>query len=152
MRGRKPKPPEIKQVTRSQHVRPNAPVPKGYLYQPPDWMTADQKQEWDQAIADAPHGLLKRLDKNILAAWVVACCLHREAAIQVSKLGMLVKSPVKGEPMQSPYLAILNKQSLLMVRTAAELGFTPSSRSRVDVPNNVAPESLLGEFLNEPLH
>jgi transposase len=32
---------------------------------------------------------------------------------------------------QSPYLAIINKQAQLMSRAAAEMGFTPVSRSRV---------------------
>ena len=31
----------------------------------------------------------------------------------------------------SPYLAIVNKQAQLMSRAAAEMGFTPASRSRV---------------------
>jgi phage terminase small subunit len=33
----------------------------------------------------------------------------------------------------SPYLQIINKQSEIMIRAAAELGFTPSSRSRISV-------------------
>jgi hypothetical protein len=37
------------------------------------------------------------------------------------------------KPLQSPYLAILNKQAQIMLKAAAELGFSPSSRSRVQV-------------------
>jgi phage terminase small subunit len=32
--------------------------------------------------------------------------------------------------MQSPYVAILNKQAELMVKIACEFGFTPAARSR----------------------
>jgi hypothetical protein len=45
----------------------------------------------------------------------------------------MVKSP-SGFPMQSPYVAVANKQAELMIRIAAEFGFTPSSRSRIAVP------------------
>ncbi len=33
--------------------------------------------------------------------------------------------------MQSPYVALANKQAEIMVRIAAEFGMTPSSRSRI---------------------
>jgi phage terminase small subunit len=45
----------------------------------------------------------------------------------------MVKSPT-GYPMQSPYLAIANRQAELMMRIASEFGFTPASRSRISVP------------------
>jgi Phage terminase, small subunit len=44
-----------------------------------------------------------------------------------------VKSPT-GYPMQSPYLAIANRQAELMMRIASEFGFTPASRSRISAP------------------
>jgi hypothetical protein len=45
----------------------------------------------------------------------------------------MVKSPT-GYPIQSPYLAIANRQADLMVRVASEFGFTPASRSRISAP------------------
>jgi P27 family predicted phage terminase small subunit len=44
----------------------------------------------------------------------------------------MVKSP-NGYPMQSPYVAVVNRQVDIMVRIAAELGMTPSSRTRIQV-------------------
>jgi phage terminase small subunit len=41
-------------------------------------------------------------------------------------------------PVQSPYLSIINKQAQIMVKAAAEMGFTPSSRSRISVDTGVA--------------
>ena len=38
--------------------------------------------------------------------------------------------------MQSPYLPIVNKQAQIMLKSAAELGFTPVSRSRVSVTDD----------------
>ena len=57
----------------------------------------------------------------------------RQAQAGISKTGLLVKSPNTGVPMQSPYLAIANKQAQIMTKAAVEMGFTPASRSRVQV-------------------
>ncbi len=42
--------------------------------------------------------------------------------------------------MQSPYLAIINKQAQLLQRAAAEMGFTPASRSRVALASEAKDE------------
>ena len=52
---------------------------------------------------------------------------------QIQKYGTMVKSPT-GYPIQSPYLAIANRQAELMMRIASEFGFTPASRSRISAP------------------
>ena len=51
--------------------------------------------------------------------------------LQVQKYGMVVKSPTQGIPVQSPYLPIINRQAEIMLRAASELGFSPTSRSRI---------------------
>ena len=45
----------------------------------------------------------------------------------------MIKSP-QGFPIQSPYLAIANRQSEIMMRIASEFGLTPASRSRIAAP------------------
>jgi phage terminase small subunit len=50
----------------------------------------------------------------------------------------MLKSPT-GYPIQSPYLAIANRQAEIMLRVASEFGFTPASRSRISTP---APDQL----------
>ena len=57
--------------------------------------------------------------------------MHHEAMLQVQKYGMVVKSPTQGIPVQSPYLPIINRQAEIMLRAASELGFSPTSRSRI---------------------
>ena len=50
-------------------------------------------------------------------------------------------------PIQSPYLAIANRQAEIMMRIASEFGFTPASRSRISTP---APhEASLFDYLEE---
>lgn len=136
MRGRKPKPTWLRVVAGNPGRRPlndAEPIPVGDLVEPPEWLTDGQKEIWRGAIAAAPLGLLKILDGSVLVAWVIASSLHRDAAEKVAQYGAVIKAPHSGIPMQSPYMAILNKQHSNMCRAAAELGFTPSSRSRVKV-------------------
>jgi P27 family predicted phage terminase small subunit len=71
---------------------------------------------------------------------------------QIQKFGTMVKSPT-GYPIQSPYLAIANRQAELMMRVASEFGFTPASRSRISAPPPVQLPLLdltVDEYEEEP--
>ena len=137
MRGRKPKPTYMRVLEGNAGKRPlnlNEPQPEPVSedYAPPEWMSDEQKTYWRHVMKHAPPGMLTELDQSVLAVWVVAEERHADAARWVSKLGSLLKSK-EGTPYQNPYLAIMNKQAAVMLKAAAELGFTPSSRSRVKV-------------------
>jgi P27 family predicted phage terminase small subunit len=87
----------------------------------------------------------------VLVIWVVAEDLHREAAEKIAQYGLLTKSPNAGLPLQSPYLAILNKQAQIMLKAGAELGLSPSSRTRVQVDKGLnSPFAWLRERHNDP--
>lgn len=136
MRGRKPVATHLKLMRGNPGKRAlnkNEPLPVGDLLDPPEWMSAGQKSSWNYAIENAPHGLLKKLDRSVLSAWVVAEDLHRQAAGMIEKFGILTKAPNTGLPIQSPYLPVVNKQAQILLRAAEQLGFSPSSRSRVQV-------------------
>lgn len=137
MVGRKPKPTQLKVINGNpghRALNEAEPKPVGELYEAPEWMTETQRIGWAYALQNAPLGLLKRLDRSLLSVWVVAEDLHREAAEKIAKFGMINKAPNTGIPMQSPFLPILNKQAMIMMKAASELGFTPSSRSRIVAP------------------
>ena len=55
------------------------------------------------------------------------------AAQKVEQLGGVVAAPVTKQPMKNPYLSILNQQAAIMTKCISEMGFSPSSRSRVKV-------------------
>jgi len=153
MRGRKPKPTILKVIDGNpgkKALPKNEPVPVGDLTEAPEWFSDDQKDNWDYAIEHAPKGLLKKIDKSALMAWVIAEDLFRQAVIKVNQMNLIIKSPVKGDPMQNPYLPIVNKQSVNMLKAAAELGFTPSSRSRVTLdPQENNDENPFAQFANQ---
>jgi P27 family predicted phage terminase small subunit len=109
------------------------PKPEGALedYPPPEHLSAAQQKIWRQAVANAPPGLLRKLDGPVFEQWVVHHSNFVDAAARVAASGQLIK---KGDGWDwNPYLSIMNKQSALARSCAVELGFTPSSRTRVKV-------------------
>lgn len=134
MRGRKPKPTALHQMLGTfrpaRHAaRAGEPVAVGRLEDPPEWLTESQKSGWRYALEHAPAGVLGKIDKAVLSVWVVAEDMHRQAVLKVGE-NLVIRSPVKGEAIQNPYLAICNKQALIMLKCASELGFSPASRPR----------------------
>lgn len=137
MAGRKPLPTQVKKIKGTlQNCRVNLrePKPEGDLVEPPDYMTEGAKSAWRYALECAPPQLLKRLDMSVLEIWACAADLYRQAQTGITQTGLLVPAPNTGVPMQSPYLAIANKQAQIMTKAATEMGFTPASRSRVSMP------------------
>lgn len=136
MRGRKPTPTNLKLIRGNpgkRAINKDEPIPEGELDTPPDWLSDSQKAGWRYVIEHSPKGMLKKIDRSALVVWVVAEDLHRQASEKVEKFGLLTKTPKTGDPMQSPYLPIVNKQALIMLKAATELGFTPVSRPRISV-------------------
>ena len=135
MKGRKPKPTQLKAVTGNpggKALNKNEPEPDGDLIAAPDWMSDDQKASWTYAIENAPLGLLKNLDQSILTIWVIAEDYHRQAVKKIAG-DLVITAEESGYKMQNPYLSIVNKQAEIMMKSSAEMGFTPSSRSRVSM-------------------
>lgn len=148
MPGRKRTPTVLKLLRGNPGKRPinhDEPVIEGDLPAPPDWMTPLQQDIWTKAQADAPKNLLKSLDYSVFTAWVVACAAHQEATIKVAETGLVVKGKT-GAPQKNPFLAIADRQALIMIRTAAEMGFTPVSRSKVKVKQELPKDGSFAEF------
>ena len=145
MGGRKPLPTQVKQIKGTlQPCRTNyhEPIPEGLLVEPPDYMPEGAKAAWRYALECAPPTLMCKLDMSVLEIWACAADLYRQAQAGIGKTGLLVKAPHSGVPMQSPYLAIANKQAQIMTKAAIEMGFTPASRSRISIPNERPGEEL----------
>jgi P27 family predicted phage terminase small subunit len=149
MRGRKPLPSNVvrlrgnpgKRRLNDAEPRPVARVPPC-----PACLGDAARKEWQRLAKElAELGLLTGLDRGLLAAYCQAHALWVEAVSSIERYGTMVKSP-NGYPMQSPYVAVVNRQVDIMVRIAAELGMTPSSRTRIRVGDN-APTDPFESFL-----
>jgi P27 family predicted phage terminase small subunit len=51
-----------------------------------------------------------------------------------------------GNAVQNPFLPIMNKQAMIMLRAAEQIGFTPASRTRIRVLNDEATDDEFTEF------
>jgi P27 family predicted phage terminase small subunit len=137
MRGRRPKPTRIKALTGNPGNRPlNArePRPEPALPECPPELSPVARREWARLASELSKlNLITHLDRGALGTYCGAYAMWAEAMEQIQKFGTMVKSP-SGYPIQSPYLAIANRQAELMMRIASEFGFTPASRSRIAAP------------------
>jgi len=95
-------------------------------------LVPEARKEWRRIVKDlAALGLLTRIDRAALAAYCDAYGRWLEANLGLQKHGMLVKGRMAGEPVRSPFLAIINQSLEQMKSFLIEFGMTPSSRSRV---------------------
>lgn len=73
------------------------------------------------------------MDAPLLARLCTALAYADEAAAQVQAVGLLVKAPNTKLPIQSPWLAIVNRQTEIARKLAAELALPPAQRGRAAV-------------------
>jgi P27 family predicted phage terminase small subunit len=142
MRGRRPKPTRMKVLTGNPGKRPlndTEPNPAPAVPECPPELGRVAHREWDRLVGElATLRLLTNLDRAALAAYCGSYALWAEAMEAIQKFGAMVKSP-SGYPIQSPYVAIANRQAEIMMRIASEFGFTPASRSRISTPSKAEP-------------
>lgn len=138
MRGRRPKPTRLKALTGNPGKRPlneDEPQPEPAAPECPPQLSGIAREEWNRMVANLMSlRLLTDLDRAALAAYCAAYGMWSEATEAIQKYGTMVKSP-SGYPMQSPYVALANRQAEIMMRIASEFGFTPASRGRLSVPS-----------------
>lgn len=106
-------------------------MPAGQLVEPPEDMTELEKNIWRKTIENSPHGLLRPLDENMVRMFVEAVATRTLNQQKVREFGSVVKSPRHGMPIKSPYQVVVDQQTEIIKHLTAELGFSPTSRSRI---------------------
>ncbi|MDA8256453.1 MAG: phage terminase small subunit P27 family [Betaproteobacteria bacterium] len=136
--GRKPLPVAVKKIKgtlQKCRANPSEPKPTGVLCDPPEYMSEGAKEAWRYAVEHSPPGLLSALDGAVLERWANCSGLYREALAKINRAGvsgMLVKTP-SGILRRSPLMDVIRDLALEMKGYESEMGFTPASRSRVQV-------------------
>lgn len=138
MRGRKPVPAEIREMTglKSSHPPANPKPQKNkrpLAGKPPlKWMNAMQKEIWKEGLALAPRSLLRELDYSVYMVWVMAQYSAIRASQRHEQAGgePVLVSP-NGKLYQSPFLSIIRQENLVMLRAADAMGFTPTAKMRI---------------------
>lgn len=135
--GRRPLPTNVKLLRGNPGKRPlndSEPQPRAVIPTAPKHLDDEARREW-RRMAKTLHelGLLTEVDRSALAAYCISWSRWVLAEAKVREFGLVLKSPDKGWPVQSPYLPIANRAMEQMVKLAGEFGMTPSSRSRLSV-------------------
>ena len=138
MRGRKPKPTALRSIEGNpgkRQLNDREPQPPEGVPDCPEELDDVARAEWFRTAAVLKEmGLLSPADRTALAVYCTAYSRWVQAEAQVRKYGAIVKSPNKGFPMKSPYLTVADQSAEMMRKFMVEFGLTPSSRSRIRVP------------------
>lgn len=136
MRGRKPKPTHLKLLEGNSGHRPingAEPKPTPGLPTCPAHLNPSAKAEWKRLVQELDAiGILTRIDRAVLAGYCQSWGRWVEAERKLAESPPLLRTPA-GYVQLSPWLTIANRERELMLRFMAELGLTPSSRTRLSV-------------------
>ena len=130
-RGPAPRPSKLNELRGNPGRRPKRkePEPHAASLDCPGWLVSTAKEEWKRVTPELGRlGLLSVVDVPAFAAYCQAYQRWREAehavsvAIAAGGLSVAVSQGLEG---------MARERCRLMMRAAAEFGFTPASRSRV---------------------
>lgn len=152
MSGRKRMPNVVRLATRShmERLNPAEPMPQGEpLNHPPAWMTEEQRAIWTRQLKNAPLGLLRDFDEDLMSEWTVSVSELRECERQIQKDGgpvvraesvttvytkvdgTVVTTTKEGGKRISEWAKLRERAFQRMMRAVSELGFSPTSRARI---------------------
>ena len=149
--GNKPKTRAEKQITGSHRVTGTAfpPPKKGPLTCPPA-VANDPRAlaHWRKIVGGVAPEHLAQIDEWMLARLCKAISRAEEAEETMERVGMVLRAPHTGLPIQSPWLPIVNQQTELARKLAADLALTPSERSRAGVHQPAEDDDPAAQYFN----
>jgi P27 family predicted phage terminase small subunit len=156
-RGPKPKPTWRRELDGNPGKRPGnpheptPPAPEDAFDAPPEEIAGVPRAaaEWARLAPMLRKGRqITEADRAALIALCLEWARYLEAIAKVSQPGTLIVLSPNGYPMPNPYLAIATKALQGCTRLWPELGLTPSSRTRVQVPPGA--DDAFAEFDEAP--
>jgi P27 family predicted phage terminase small subunit len=140
MRGRKPKPVNLKILEGNPGKRPlnlNDPKPIQVAPECPDWLLDEAKKEWKRLAPELERlGLLTIIDEVAFAGLCQNYAIYIETEKYLKENGrvMITKS---GTVKSRPEVYIANNALKFVRSFASEFGLTPSSRGRISLPSEL---------------
>jgi len=131
-----------KRARRAAAVEPVVPVAD---YDAPKWLDGEARAEWDRIVAlftemeRSGQRLMTALDVAALAVYCDAFSDYELARKQVAIEGKVLTTE-KGYAYTNPWVAIQKTAAEQIKKFAAEFGFTPSARSRMQILPAKAPD------------
>lgn len=145
-RGPKPKPTRLKKLAGNPGKRKlnrREPLPAAGTPGCPAWLTEAAREEWRRVVPELEQlGLLTHLDQQPLACYCQAVADAGDARAQIEAEGTTFTTE-KGYVGKHPAVTRFAEACARIKQFAAEFGFTPSSRSRITLPEPpAAPDPL----------
>ena len=140
MRGRKPLPTAIKQVTGNRGRRPirqGGLQPQGKACKPTKLLSPEAAAEWDRlAPALQQLGILTPADQMFFVGYCEAAATYARANAKLKQQGELVLN-ADGLPVRNPWLRVRSDAAKEMHTFGSEFGLSPSVRARfvISEPN-----------------
>lgn len=146
MRGRKPQPTALRVLRGNpgrRDLNPAEPVHRDLnLDCPSELLDPSAQAEWTRVATQLVQARqVTTIDRGVLIGYCLKWAQWQALELEASRHPFIVKAP-SGYPVPNPALGMANKAFALMLKAAAELGMTPSSRSRVTTtPHGATPAS-----------
>lgn len=110
----------------------------------PNWLTGEAKTEWRRVITvlSKVPGLLTSVDRSVLSSYCQAWGRWKQAEKHLEEEGETVT--ITGQhgyvaEQVSPWVNISKTYHDAMMRSAREMGFTPSARTGIKLPESTKP-------------
>lgn len=154
MRGRKPVPTVLRLLRgnpRQHPVNKHEPKPEPLTTAcPPELTDPESIAEWHRTIVQAIDiGQITGTDRVLAITHCELWATWRSQLADALKFPHVVASGPQKHPIPNPARCMANKTLMILVRVDAELGLTPSSRSRVSVgkPSEEGDRATLAKIL-----
>jgi P27 family predicted phage terminase small subunit len=152
MSGPRPTPTRILKLRGSWRAKKRGQEPQPEIAVPvcPAWLCDVAKAEWVSVTDELLElGISATIDHAQVEGYCVAYARWVDAEHNLKEQGAVVRSP-SGYPIQNPYLSIANEALRQLRLFAAELGLSPSARTKIHVQPRPAPDDferfLRGEY------
>jgi P27 family predicted phage terminase small subunit len=151
MRGPKPVPTALKILRGNpgkRAINKREPRPATGRLVCPDHLGVDARREWKRIVRVLPRGMVTTVDLGVLANYCEAHGRWLEAKRRLGPPEQWVQKTKTGYEYANPWLGVMNKAWDHKLKAAAEMGFTPASRSRVHVVDGEEKRSVLEDLLD----
>lgn len=163
MKGRRPKPTVLKVLQGNPGKRPlnkNEPRPSPRAPGCPTWLAPEAKAEWRRVVPVLDRlGMLSKVDRAALTAYCETWATFVTAQRELHEHGLVNyiledRFTSKDDEGVRIYVHVTKNPAVIVARDAAaqirqfcaEFGLTPSSRSRMELPEQVGEDPLAGIF------
>jgi P27 family predicted phage terminase small subunit len=103
-------------------------------FKAPKEMSPDARKEWRRVVAlykQLDSEVLNDLDLSVLSAYCESVAIYRKAQEQYQKFPLYGKNLDTGQPVENPYIKIMNREGQNVVRYAEQLCLSPVGRARM---------------------